>query len=123
MADDDHLLVVAAEREHPLVQQHLSARPVDRDGEHPVRTHLGAHHTCMGVPQQPTHPRPATRRPGQCLANRRPAVGEKLIGIPPPPHELNRVAVARRRQDLRQGVVVYTSVHETGALRFPRSTP
>ena len=112
MADDDHLLVVAAEREHPLVQQHLTARPVDGEGERPVRTHLRAHHAGVGVPQQPTHPRPPTGRPGQRLADRRAAVGEELIGIPPPPHELDRVAVARRSQRPRQCVVVHASVHQ-----------
>ena len=112
MADDDHLLVVAAERKHPLVQQHLTARPVDGEGEHPVRTHLRAHHAGVGVPEQPTHPRPTTRRPGQRLDDRRPAVGEELIGIRPPPHELDRVTVARRGQHSRQGVVVHTSVHQ-----------
>ena len=112
MADDDHLLVVAAERKHPLVQQHLTARPVDGEGEHPVRTRLRAHHAGVGVPEQPAHPRPTTCRPGQRLDDRRPAVGEELIGIAPPPHELDRVAVARRGQRSRQGVVVHTSVHQ-----------
>ena len=50
--DDDHLLVVGAEREHPLVQQHLAARPVDGAGERPVRDQLRAHHTGVRVPQQ-----------------------------------------------------------------------
>ena len=78
MADDDHLLVVAAEREHPLVQQHLTARPVDGEGERPVRTDLRAHHAGVSVPQQPPHLRPTTGRPGQRLDDRRPAVGEEL---------------------------------------------
>ena len=38
IADDHHLLVVAAERQHPLVQHDLTARPVDGEGEPPVRT-------------------------------------------------------------------------------------
>ena len=101
MADDDHLLVVATEREHPLVQQHLSARPVDGEGERPVRTDLRSHHVGVRVPQQSAHLRPTTGRPGQRLDDRRPAVGEELIGIGPPPHELDRVAVARRGQDCR----------------------
>ena len=112
MADDDHFLVVATEREHPLVQQHLSARPVDGEGEHPVRTDLRSHPARVCVPQQPTHPRSPTGRPGQRLADRGPAVGEQLIGIRTPPHELDRVALARRGQDCGQGVVVHTSVHQ-----------
>ena len=63
MADDDHLLVVAAEREHPLVQQHLSARPVDGEGEHPVRTDLRSHHVGVRVPQQPAHLAPRLAAP------------------------------------------------------------
>ena len=112
VADDDHLLVVAAEREHPLVQQHLTTRPVDREGERPVRTHLRADDAGVGVPQQPPYLRSPSGRPGQRLAHRRSAVEEELIGIRPPPHELDRVAVARRRQGARQGVVVHASVHQ-----------
>ena len=95
VADDDHFLVVAAEREHPLVQQHLTARLGKGAGEPPVRTHLRTDHARVGVPEQPAHPRPTTCRPGKRLADRRTLVDEELIGIPPPPHELDRVAVAR----------------------------
>ena len=73
---------------------------------------MGAHHAGVRVPEQPTHPRPTTRRPGQRLDDRRPAVGEELIAIPPPPHEVDRVTVTRRGQHARQGVVVHTSVHQ-----------
>ena len=112
VADDDHLLMVATERKHPLVQQHLTTRPVDREGEHPVRTHLRAHHTGVGVPEQPAHPRSTTGRPGQRLDHRRPALGEELIAIASPPHEVDRVTVTRRGQHARQGLVVHTSMHQ-----------
>ena len=37
VADHDHLLVVAAQRQDALVEQHLAARLGDRPGQPPVR--------------------------------------------------------------------------------------
>ncbi len=103
---------MAAEREHPLVQHDLATRTVDGEGEPPVRARLRAHHTGVGAPEQPAHPRSTTRRPRQRLDDRRPALGEELIAIASPPHDVDRAAVTRRGQHARQGVVVHTSVHQ-----------
>jgi hypothetical protein len=123
ITDDHHLLVMAAEREHPLVQHDLATRPVDGEGEPPVRARLRIHQAGVGVPEQPVHPRAATCCRAECLDDRGSVVGEELVGIAPPPDELHRVAVARRGQRFRQRVEVHTPVHQraNGVALGPRA--
>ena len=64
VADDDHLLVVAAEREHPLVQQHLTTRPVDRGASVRFGPTCEPTDPGVGVPQQPPYPSLPAGRPG-----------------------------------------------------------
>ena len=101
MADDDHLLMVAAERKHPLIQQHLTARPVDGEGEHPVRTHLRAHHTGVGAPEQPAPvpDRPLTGLPDPESRSRQ---RQQLLTVRCPNHRRTDTSPDRSRQiDLR----------------------
>jgi hypothetical protein len=64
------------------------------------------------VPQQAPHLDSAFRCPAQRCADGRSVIGQQLIGIPSPTHEVDRVPLARRRQGFRQGLVVHAAVQQ-----------
>ena len=123
--EDDDLLVVAAERPDPLVEQHLAAGGEDGRGEPAVLRDVVAEHLEVRAPQQPAHQGPAPCRAREDLGDRRSAVAELLVAVAAPAGEQHQVAVAGRRHALGERAVVGAPVHPQvhGVALGPRPQP
>ena len=99
--DHEQLLVVAAAASHPLVEQDLAARLVDRLDERVVLLFGEVRLTRVRAPQQPRTCTPRRARSARTVADLRPRPVEAFVGIALPVGEVHPVVAPERLQSSR----------------------
>ena len=84
MAKQDQPLVVRPAEQHPLVQQHLPARPLDGLGEMAVLLLVELQPVRVRPPHQPLDEHAALGRGTEQFGDRRPVLAQPLVGVASP---------------------------------------
>ncbi len=102
VADDDELLVVAAHRPDPLVEQDLALVVVDVLRQVAVLLRRELEPVEVGAPEQALDHRPAPGHFAERPAHGRPVVGQQLVGVTTPVREDDEVTGSCALQRLQQ---------------------